>query len=167
MPALTSSLRPDPCPPTEGESRFALESGRLLGPSLADLLASGEDGHASATVRIVVHLPGRPASDPIEIPASALRLLGTILAEMARGNALTLTPIDAELTTRQAADLLHVSRPFLGKLLDGGEIPHREVGGHRRVKLADLMAYKKRIDDARSRSLDELALQAQELGLGY
>ncbi len=163
MPALRSRPRPDPSPPTQGESRLALESSSKL----ADLMAPAEGSDTSPSVGIVVHVPGRPASERMEIPASALRLLGTILAEMAKGNALTLTPIDAELTTKQAADILRVSRPFLCKLLDGGEIPHRKVGRHRRVNLADLMAYKQRIDEARSRTLDELALQAQELGMGY
>ena len=86
---------------------------------------------------------------------------------MAQGNVITLTPIHAELTTKQAADLLNVSRPFVCKLLDNGEIPHRKVGRHRRLRYVDLMDYKKKTDDARYQDLDELVKQAQELGLGY
>jgi excisionase family DNA binding protein len=154
-------------PPTEAESRLALESSRRLVPTLADLPVPDNGTGAAPTAELIVHVPGKPASDPLEIPASALRLFGVILTEMAQGNAVTLTPIHAELTTKQAADLLNVSRPFLCKLLDNGEIPHRKVGRHRRVKFADLMEYKKRTDDARSQALDELAAQAQELGMGY
>ena len=167
MAALKVAARPYSRSPTEDESRMALESSRTLAPTLADLLVPNEGSDPTRTAELVVHLPGRPASQPMTIPASALRLLGTILTEMAQGNAITLTPIHAELTTKQAADLLNVSRPFLCKLIDNNEIPHRKVGRHRRVKFTDLMDYKRQTDEARSQTLDELVAQAQELGMGY
>ena len=154
-------------PPTEAESQLALEASRRIGPVLADLPAPNEGNGSLRGVEISVHIPGKPAGETLTIPADVLRLLGSLLDEMAEGNIVTLTPIHAELTTKQAADLLNVSRPFLCKLLDRGEIRHRKVGRHRRVKYVDLMEYKKNIDDARSRDLDELVEQAQELGMGY
>jgi excisionase family DNA binding protein len=167
MAAWKNPARPCLRPPTEAESRLALESSRRLSPTLADLVIPSEGNGATRTAQIIVQVKGKPAGEPLEIPASALRLLGYILAEMAQGNAITLTPIHAELTTKQAADLLNVSRPFLCKLLDTGQIAHRKVGRHRRVKFVDLMSYKKRTDKARSEALDELAAQAQELDMGY
>lgn len=154
-------------PPTEAESELARESSRRLGPTLADLLTQNGGNGATRSVEISVHVPGKQSGETLTIPASALRLLGTILTEMAQGNVITLTPIHAELTTKQAADLLNVSRPFVCKLLDNDAIPHRKVGRHRRVRYVDLMEYKKKTDDARSRDLDELVEQAQELGMGY
>ncbi len=165
--ALKNPARLLNAPPTEAETELARDSSRRLGPTLADLFVPNGGDAASRGVEISVHVPGKSGIETLTIPASALRLLGTILTEMAQGNVITLTPIHAELTTKQAAVLLNVSRPFVCKLLDNGEIPHRKVGRHRRVRYVDLMEYKKRTDEARYRDLDELVEQAQELGMGY
>ena len=80
---------------------------------------------------------------------------------------MALIPEEGELTTVQAADLLHVSRPFLIKLLEEGRIPYRKVGKHRRIRMEDVMNYKRAIDRERESVLDELATDAQEQGMGY
>lgn len=105
--------------------------------------------------------------DAIAIPMSAVRLLADILAQMAKGNAVTLVPVNAELTTQQAAELLNVSRPFLIEQLEKGRIPFRMVGTHRRVLFRDLMAYKDAMDRNRLKALEELGALDQQHGLGY
>lgn len=103
----------------------------------------------------------------IDLSEGAFSLLVKILDEMSKGNGLMVMPIHAELTTQQAGDFLNVSRPFLIGMLEKGEIPFRTVGRHRRIRLEDIMKYKKQIETKRLEVLDELAEQAQELKMGY
>jgi excisionase family DNA binding protein len=90
-----------------------------------------------------------------------------MLAELANGNAVSLVPLQAELTTQQAADLLGVSRPFLVGMLERGEIAHRRVGNRRRVLVADLLRYQEEQSKRTRAAVAALTEQAEELGLGY
>ena len=103
----------------------------------------------------------------LQLPKAVTPLLVNILTEMAQGNAVTLIPLHAELTTQEAANLLNISRPHLTKLLDRGDLPHHKVGTHRRIKFQDLENFRLKQESARRESLDELARQAQEEGMGY
>jgi excisionase family DNA binding protein len=141
--------------PTADDAALAKESVERLSAHLGD--AGG--------VRLQVK--SGQASEELVLPASAVRLLVRVLTELGRGNGVTLTPIGAELTTQQAADLLNVSRPHLVKLLDEGAIPSRKVGTHRRVLLEDLLAYKREFLARRQAALAELAELSQDLGMGY
>jgi excisionase family DNA binding protein len=106
--------------------------------------------------------------ETVPVPESVFRLLADILAQMARGNAVTLVPVDAELTVQQAADLLNVSPPYLIDLLERAQIPHRKVGTHRRILCQDVIAFRQKTDAARLKDLEELSALDQELGgMGY
>lgn len=135
---------------------------------------------AEASSRVLAqHVPLQPAdvqlrlvedgqdTEVVTVPRAALTLFLRLLKEMARGHAVTLVPLHTELTTRQAAEVLNVSRPFLIRLLEDGQLPYRKVGTHRRVQLRDVLAYKARTDASRRTALDELTAEAQRLGLGY
>ena len=141
----------EPVAPTTEDVRLAKRSSRRLAPYL----------NRNLNVRIA------ETDEQVELPAVAVRLLIDLLSAMAEGNAVTLIPIHAELTTQQAADLLGVSRPFLIKQLEEDVIPFRRVGTHRRVLFSDLMKYKHEVDKQRTQALDELTEQAQELNMGY
>jgi len=90
-----------------------------------------------------------------------------VLAVMSEGKAFSLIPMDEELTTQQAADILNVSRPYLNNVLDLGEIAHRKVGRNRRIKFGDLLEYKKLQEKKSKQALQELVNEAQDLDLGY
>jgi len=99
------------------------------------------------------------------LPVAAVRLLQDLLHEMAKGHAISLVPMHAELTTQQAADALNVSRPFLVQLLESGALPFRRVGTHRRIRFDDLMRYRHAIDSKRAETLRKLAEESEALGL--
>jgi excisionase family DNA binding protein len=106
-------------------------------------------------------------ADKIELPPAVIRVLSETLSYLAQGKEVTVIPQTVDITTQQAAAVLRVSRPFVVKLLEAGEIPFRKVGKHRRILLEDVVAYKERIDLNRLKTLEKLTAQAQELNLGY
>jgi excisionase family DNA binding protein len=125
---------------------------------LHDLLEHRLTGEAPATLV-------SPDGARLQLPRSVYQVLVQVVHEMAQGHAVAVMPFHAQLTTQQAADLLGVSRPHLVKLLDDGKIAFTRPTKHRRVRLADLMAYKAQRDIERSDALDELAAEAHRLGL--
>jgi excisionase family DNA binding protein len=145
-----------PVAPTEKEAAVAKESSRRL----SRLLGSAQE------FRVQSRQAGQPG-ETVALPAPAVRLLVEILSQMAQGNAVTLIPIHAELTTQQAADLLNVSRPFLIKLLEDGRLPYRRVGKHRRVRFSDVLAMKQHAEKQRDEALARLTAEGQELDMGY
>jgi excisionase family DNA binding protein len=146
-----------PLIPAEADSAVAEQSSRLLAAHL----------HPQNQTQRLKIVEEDGTEQEVVIPAAAFHLLVDILSQMAQGNAVSLIPIHAELTSQEAADMLNVSRPYFVKLLDSGEIPCRKVGRHRRVLYTDLMAYKQKTDHQRTIALDKLAAQAQELNMGY
>ena len=138
------------------------EDDRLLAAEAGRRLAVPHDQR----VRLQFGGAGRDA-EVVDLPAAALPLLRQLLDGIAAGEPVAVVAGDDELSSQQAADLLAVSRPFLVGLLERGAIPFRKVGAHRRVRARDLADYRRREDAERLKALEELAAQAQELGLGH
>jgi excisionase family DNA binding protein len=108
-----------------------------------------------------------PDGERIDLPDSALEALRVIIEAMAAGQSITLFPHGKELTSQEAADIIHVSRPHLIKLLDRGELPFHRIGTHRRIRIEDVLEYRDRRDAGRNAALDDLARLSEELPGGY
>ena len=152
MPTLNSLRgKPNAILPTKEDSQLAAESSRIL----SALTDNGD---------FRVQLEG---GQQLVLPSAVKTLLAHLLTEMSRGNAVTIIPIHAELTTQEAADFLNISRPFLIGLLEKGEIKFHTVGTHRRIRFEDLTTYKDKKDRESNDAMTELTKQAQELRMGY
>ncbi|WP_338924508.1 helix-turn-helix domain-containing protein (plasmid) [Pseudomonas silesiensis] len=127
-------------------------------PPLRDLLDTG-------TVTHRLRLVDENGEREVEVPAIALWMLQHALEEIAKGNGANVVPIQAELTTQEAADLLNVSRPYLIRLAEAGTIPFTKVGRHRRLRRVDVVAYKTKRDEESAWMMNALAEQRQSLGV--
>ncbi len=141
-------LRPD-------EIDDAARAAHALRNALAERLS------APAEVRLLL---GEPEVEQLRLPPGAARLLADLLMQLANGNAVTVVPIHAELTTQQAAELMGVSRPYLIGLLESGQIAFRRVGNRRRVPVEDLLRYRAEQDVWTASAAQELTRQGQALG---
>jgi excisionase family DNA binding protein len=98
------------------------------------------------------------------LPESLYQVLRQVTPLLAQGKGVTLIPQEHYLTTQEVANLLNISRPYLYKLLDRGEIPFTQIGSHRRVKAEDVLSYRQKRDGDRQTALTELITTSQELG---
>lgn len=138
--------------PTAGDVELARDALRLVDGALAE---STSDDPVTITVA--------GAAEDVVVPRTVVRLLSRILANLANGDGVALVPVDRELSTQKAADMLNVSRPFLIRLLDEGGIDFRMVGTHRRVKTASLLRYLSQDEAERHAAADELSRMTKEL----
>ena len=131
------SVQMEPVLATNREALAIKHLAQVLGSETAQVKLLGRDG------------------EEIVIPEPVYHILRQVIHLMASGQAVALVSLEHELTTQEAADLLNVSRPFLVKLLEQGEIPYIKVGAHRRIRVEDLMAYKQQRDAQRRQCLKE------------
>jgi len=149
---------------TASDTLLAKESLSSLKKSLTE---TGIDNANRELVQQAVAGSGNDVDKTIPLPAQVIPMLLDILAQMANGNAVTLVPHHAILTTQEAAEILNVSRPYLIGLLDSGKIPCQMVGKHRRIAADELFRYQRREAEARAAVLAELAAEGQSLEEGY
>lgn len=143
---------------SDNDAELLAQASRIMSEAL--------DRPQAHRIALVEQLADGSDSARFEVPPATLRLLSQILALMARQQTFVLYPESSELTTKQAAEVLGVSRPFLIRVLEAGEIPYRKVGRHRRVLMKDVLLHKQANQVKRRAALDELVRTSEEVG-GY
>src|SRR5258708_39096862 len=152
------SIAPDRVELSDHDAALFAQASRLMSEAL--------DRSRVRRIALVEEQADGSDSARLEVPPATLRLLSQILALMARQQTFVLYPESSELTTKQAAEVLGVSRPFLIRVLEAGDIPYRKVGRHRRVLMKDALAYKQSMQVKRRAALDKLVKASEEMG-GY
>ncbi|MFJ3904376.1 helix-turn-helix domain-containing protein [Streptomyces sp. NPDC090025] len=120
---------------------------------------------APEQVEVVVRTP-----DGVELalPAELVRVLLASAGELARGHAVTVLASEVQLSPAEAAELLGLSRPFVARLLDAGDIPSMNLpdSSHRVVRLADVLAFQQR-RERRREGRRQIADVLDDAGLPY
>lgn len=104
---------------------------------------------------------------PVQLPPQALRFIAQVLGLLSERRPVMLVPSKQEMSTVEAANYLNVSRPFVIKEIEAGNLPHRMVGTHRRIEFEDLQAYRAKMRAGQQDALQRMADDARELGLDY
>ncbi len=136
--------------------------------------ARDERESAAAAQAAVTSAPGaevvlrRADGTFIPLPPALTRLVAASLRELSAGHAVTLLPSEAMLTPAEAGEMLGLSRPFVSRLLDAGEIPSERLprSRHRRVRLSDVLAFQAR-RESRRQGRRAVAEAAHEAGIPY
>ncbi|QKK33257.1 helix-turn-helix domain-containing protein (plasmid) [Rhizobium indicum] len=102
----------------------------------------------------------------LELPQALADVMYQAAELLAEGRPVTVLPDEEMLSTQAAADILNVSRQYLVRLVDTGELPAEKVGSHRRVRATDVAAFKVARDAKRVSALDRLTSLSEEVG-GY
>lgn len=113
------------------------------------------------------HRPALAAAsgERVEIPEAVFDVLRQVAEALASGMGVTVAPLNALLTTQEAADFLGVARPTFVRILERGDLPMERPGRHRYVRLADLVAYQESMRVTRAEALKRMAHEGEEDGL--
>lgn len=101
----------------------------------------------------------------LRLPKAMYDVLRQVADALSSGMGVTVAPMNARLTTQEAAEFLGISRPTLVRMLERGDIPMEKPARHRFVRLADLVDYQQRQREQRRTALDRMAREGEEDGL--
>jgi excisionase family DNA binding protein len=106
-----------------------------------------------------------PDGQTVQLPEPIFNVLLQVAAAMKAGLAVTVAPHHLTLSTQEAADLLRISRTTLVRLLESGEIPFDKPSRHRKVRLDDLLEYRRRQRSEAELAFAEMVADTERLDL--
>lgn len=100
--------------------------------------------------------------EQVELPESVFHLLRQMVHQLLLSKSVTITTFHQPLTIWEAATLLNVQSKEVEQLLDTGTIPFSQAGMRRRIRVEDLMTYKKQQAQLRRQEFVERTPISQE-----
>lgn len=88
------------------------------------------------------------------LPVSLVAKIADLLRDTAEGRDVAVVPADLLIGSESAAAMLGVSRPWVNTLIDRGDIPGEMNGTKRRVRVSDVVAFRRQDDDRRRNGQD-------------
>ena len=143
----------------------SIADGEIVEPSAAesDLLSSLARALDAVPAGTEPKLVG-PDEAPIALTPSLFEVLKLAVAALRSGHAVAISPLERMLTTTEAGDLLGISRQYLTRLIEAGDIPCSFTGRHRRIKLADVLSYQHERAARRQVLLQQMTAEAAAAG---
>ncbi|MCW2844265.1 MAG: excisionase [Nocardioides sp.] len=111
----------------------------------------------------VFFLSGADEHDSVELTEQLHTILKQVVQALSHGQSISILTRDQEISTQQAAEILGLSRPTVVKLIDSGELSAHVPGAVRRkLRLADVLAYRAELRARRNQFLTESSAEDDE-----
>lgn len=111
----------------------------------------------------VFFLSGAGEHDRVELTEQLHAILKQVVQALSHGQSVSILTRDQEISTQQAAEILGLSRPTVVKLIEEGELSAHVPGAVRRkLRLADVLAYREELRARRNRFITESSAEYDE-----
>ena len=108
-------------------------------------------------------LSGSGEHDRVELTDQLHAILKQVVQALSHGQSISILTRDQEISTQQAAEILGLSRPTVVKLIDDGELSAHVPGAVRRkLRLADVLAYREELRARRNQFITETSAEYDE-----
>ena len=144
--------------PTSGASAEVVDPVPADANGLADVLSfiEAHEARRGASPERAFFLSGAGEHDRVELTEQLYDVLKRATHALSHGQSISMLTRDQEISTQQAAEILGLSRPTVVRLIDEGELDAHVPGTIRRkLRLADVLAYREELHARRNRFIAE------------